>query len=331
MDRLPDTTPATSVLGATNPNVEHDRLARLQRFLNAYWLRPENAFWMTLRSLVLKRFRFGTPSIDVACGDGVFSFLHAGGEFDDAFDVFEAVGDLSQVTASNADMFDAGSERYSPSITRPAEWRIDLGTDLKAELLAKAKTLDFYRELSQQDGNAPLAIDSESFATVYCNSAYWIREIDEFLRELGRIVRHSGQIILHVKLAAMRTYTLESFDQKLGERFLRIIDRGRRECWPTVSTRRDWERRFTRAGLEIVDATPFVTRTHAHIWDIGLRPIAPLLVRMANALTPETRTEIKRDWVALFMELLDPICRPNFDLFESHSEPAEMQYVLRRM
>ena len=105
----------------------------------------------------------------------------------------------------------------------------------------------------------------------------------------------------------------------------------RRECWPTVSTRRDWERRFTRAGLEIVDAEPFVTRTHAHIWDIGLRPIAPLLVRMANALTPETRAEIKRDWTALFMELLDPICRPDFDLFESRSEPAEMQYVLRRM
>ena len=71
------------------------------------------------------------------------------------------------------------------------------------------------------------------------------------------------------------------------------------------------------------------TRTHAHLWDVGLRPIAPLLVRMANELTPATRREIKQDWIALFQELLEPVCRLDFDLFADESEPAEMQYVLQ--
>jgi hypothetical protein len=79
----------------------------------------------------------------------------------------------------------------------------------------------------------------------------------------------------------------------------------------------------------VEQAVPFVTRTHAHVWDIGLRPIAPLLVRMTESLTPQTRSEIKRDWVALFQDLLTPLSSPDFDLFRTSSEPAEVFYVLR--
>lgn len=306
-----------------------DRLARLHRYLNAYWLRPENAFWMTLRSLALSRCGFRRPSVDVACGDGVFSFLHAGGEFETGFDVFGAVGNLDRVTDEHADMFDAAADRFRPTILRVPGWQVDVGTDLKPALLKKAAALGFYCQLIEHDCNKPLPLDDAAFATVYCNSAYWVRGVDLLLPELRRITRPDGNVILHVKLAAMRDYTLGRFRDQLGQRFLEIIDRGRDSCWPTVATRGQWERRFQRAGLTVAEATPFVTRTHAHVWDIGLRPIAPLLVRMANALTPETRTAIKRDWVALFLDLLAPLCREDFDLFETHSEPAEVQYVLR--
>ena len=54
----------------------------LRRFVQAYWLRPENALWMTLRSTTLSAHALERPSLDVSCGDGVFSFLHAGGAFD---------------------------------------------------------------------------------------------------------------------------------------------------------------------------------------------------------------------------------------------------------
>ncbi len=304
------------------------RLDRLRRFLGAYWLRPENAFWMTLRSLVLDRCVPRAPMLDLACGDGVFSFLHAGGVFADEFDVFQAVGRLDEVATRNADMFDAASERYQPAILHPPGRRIEVGADHKPALLAKAAALGLYRRRVELDANRPLPFTDGAFAVVYCNSAYWIREIDTLLGELRRIVRPGGQIILHIKLADMRRYTLEPFRKQLGARFLAIIDRGRRDCWPTVASRGEWERRFRAAGLAVRDATPFVTRTHAQIWDVGLRPLAPLLVRMANGLTARTRAAIKREWVALFMELLDPICRPDFDLFATPDEPAEIQYVL---
>lgn len=302
----------------------------LAAFLGAYWLRPENAVWMTLRSLALRQAGFGRYDADICCGDGVFSFLHAGGRFDESFDVFSAVDQLERVTQQHADMFDCAARQYAPPIAKRPAARIALGADLKPNLLAKSAALGVYERLIEQDGNCPLRMPDESIDSIYCNSAYWIAGIDAFLCELGRVVRTRGRIVLHVKLTAMRDYTLEGFRPVLGDRVLDIIGRGRLDCWPTVGTRSQWERRFNAAGLRIENAAPLATRTHAHIWDIGLRPIAPLLVRMANGLTPQTRLAIKRDWIALLLDLAIPLCRTDFKLLSGNDEPAEMQYVLTR-
>jgi SAM-dependent methyltransferase len=301
---------------------------RLRRFLCAYWLRPENAFWMALRSDALAAERFDSPSIDLACGDGVFSFLHAGGVFEDGFDVFQAVGRLDEVRPADADMFDHVDPAYGPRVSSPPQWHIDVGCDLKPALLEKASFLDFYGRLFRHDCNKPLPFDDHSLATTYCNAAYWIKRIDPFLRELRRITAPGGRIVLHVKLDSIRACTLEKHRSVLGDRFLDIIGRGRFDCWPTLADRATWERRFGAAGLQVESATPLVTPTHARIWDIGLRPIAPLLVKMTAALSSENRLAIKREWVDLFHELLTPICDPAFDLGATSAEPVEIQYVL---
>jgi SAM-dependent methyltransferase len=321
---LPTDRPATRVSSGA------DRADLLHRYLNVYWLRPENAFWTVLRSLAWRRVAVSSPSIDVSCGDGVFSFIHAGGAFAPSFDVFQAVGQLDRVTPENADMFDHPTdETYRPAVTRRPTWKIDVGADLKGALLGKAGVLDFYGRLVRHDNNEPLPFRDGEFQTVYCNSAKWVRNIGPFLAEIARITRPDGTIVLHVKLDTIARYTLTPFGAELGERFLEIIDRGRLATWPALASRAEWERRFEAAGLNIVAVTLLATRTHAHLWDVGLRPIAPLLVRMTDGLTPPTRLAIKQDWIALFRELLEPICRPDFDLFAEESEPAEVQYVLR--
>ena len=301
----------------------------LRRFIEAYWLRPENALWMTLRGEALSSVPLHRPSIDLSCGDGVFSFLHCGGRFDPAFDVFTSVAGLDRRQSERGDMFDHVRDDYRPPIVcRPTE-SIDVGTDCKSSMLAKADRLRFYDRLVEHDHNHPLPFGDETFETVYCNAAYWVTNIDEFLSEIRRITRPGGTIILQVKLESMRRYTLSAYEAALGRRFLEIIGRGRLECWPTLADRSTWESRFARGGLTIKGATPFVTATHAHLWDIGLRPIAPLLVRMANGLTPATRNAIKADWVELFCELLEPFCDPALDLLPAGDEPAEIQYVLQ--
>jgi SAM-dependent methyltransferase len=303
-------------------------LELLRAYLQAYWLRPENALWMYLRSMALRRVEIRPPALDISCGDGVFSFLHMGGRFAPEFDVFFAVENLDQVRERHADMFDCAAEGYHPIIESRPALTIEFGCDLKPNLLAKAAALKLYSRLAQADNNHPLPFATHAFATVYCNAAYWVEHIDLFLNELRRITRPGGRIILQVKLDSMRGYTLGRFGNILGDRFLDIIDRGRADCWPTVADRPTWESRFVRAGLRIHEATPFVTRTHAHIWDIGVRPIAPLLVRMTEAISPTLRAGIKQDWVSLWCDLLEPFARSDLDLLSGPTAPAEIQYVL---
>ena len=320
-----------STVSATPCRVQSiSRAQRLRRFLNAYWLRPENAVWMALRSEVLSQVPWVNPSVDLSCGDGVFSFLHAGGVFDDRFDVFW--GAAPQRTAGNhqADIFDYVDEHYRPVVARGSDYRISVGTDLKPNLLTKAGLLDLYEELVVHDNNQPLPFDDGAFETVYCNSVYWTQNVDLFLSEMRRITAKGGKVVLEVKLDSVLDYTLESFRPVLGERFLEIIGRGRAATWPTIADRATWERRFAQAGLSITRAVPFVTRTHAHLWDVGLRPIAPLLVELANQVSPQTRADVKRRWVELFIELCTPFCDPAMDLFSQTSEPAEILYELKQ-
>jgi SAM-dependent methyltransferase len=308
------------------------RASLLRAYMQAYWLRPENAMWMTLRSEALATSGLPAPAIDLGCGDGIFMFLHCGGRLDPDFDVFAAVSRLDDVARNHADMFDHVDEDYAPETVRRPARSIDCGTDLKSSMLAKAQRLGLYGRFVLHDNNNPLPFDNESFRSVYCNAAYWVENIDDFLRELRRIVRPDGRVVLHVKSDAMRDYTLERHRDALGDRFLDLIGRGRMDCWPSLASRSVWERRFAAAGLHIESATPFATRTHAHIWDIGLRPLAPMLVKMANALPPPDRAAIKRDWVATLMELALPLCDAGLNLSGSdETEPAEWQYVLKTL
>ncbi|GJM24607.1 MAG: hypothetical protein DHS20C16_10220 [Phycisphaerae bacterium] len=283
---------------------------------------------MSLRSQALESHPFKGPSIDLSCGDGVFSFLHAGGDFSRDYDVFLEVGHLDDVRDAFADMFDHASGAHEPNISARPDWKIDVGTDLKPNLLLKACPLGFYESLVQHDSNLAMPFENDSFETVHCNSAYWVENIDLFMSELCRITRDDGRVLLSVKLDAMRDYTLNSHRDQLGQRWLDIIGRGRIDCWPTLCDEETWKRRFEAAGLEIVSRTPFITATHAHIWDIGLRPIAPLLVRMANALEDKTRHEIKADWIDLLSELLLPLNDAAFDLMPQKQEPAEILFEL---
>ena len=138
----------------------------LRRFLSVYWLRPENAFWMTLRSLTLARCRFVSPVMDNSCGDGLFSFLHAGGRLDPSFDVFASLSQLDRAATGHADMFSVSSEGYQPKIIRKPQRSIDVGTDLKTTLIEKANALDFYDRLVHHDNNQPLPFDDDPFSTV---------------------------------------------------------------------------------------------------------------------------------------------------------------------
>ena len=212
------------------------REQRLRRFLNAYWLRPENAMWMAMRSEVLSSVALAGPGADLCCGDGLFSFLHAGGVLDPSFDVFTHGVNANAGKESAPDMFDHVSDQYRPGIVRPPLTRMEVGCDWKENLLAKARRLDFYSRTVRHNANEPLPFPDAAFASLYCNSAYWIENIDGFLGEIARVLQPGGRAVLHVKLDSMRDCTLERFEGALGRKFLDAIAGDRLRCWPTLAS-----------------------------------------------------------------------------------------------
>jgi hypothetical protein len=58
------------------------------QLLNAFWLRPETAMWREVDIRAMASFEFRSPSLDLGCGDGLFSFIRAGGHFGVGFDAF---------------------------------------------------------------------------------------------------------------------------------------------------------------------------------------------------------------------------------------------------
>src|SRR5437879_3189197 len=94
--------------------------------LNVFWLRPETALWREIDIRAMAPFVFRSPSLDLGCGDGIFSFIRAGGGFDERHDAFRTVAGLDKFF-DNVDVFDAFDESVRPTVTRPAGYKIDCG------------------------------------------------------------------------------------------------------------------------------------------------------------------------------------------------------------
>jgi len=53
----------------------------IKAHLNVAWLRPASALWDVIASTMILKYEIKHPSLDLGCGNGIFSFITAGGEF----------------------------------------------------------------------------------------------------------------------------------------------------------------------------------------------------------------------------------------------------------
>jgi SAM-dependent methyltransferase len=285
----------------------------LERFLEVFWLRPETAVWRALDCDALGDAPFERPSLDIGCGDGVFGFTRAGGRFELDYDAFSHAGHLDQffVGEDIYNFYDA-SKRL-PIIAEVPRYKIDWGLDHKSALLEKAKLTGLYENLIEGDANTPLPFASESFRTVYSNILYWLEDFPTTLRQVRRVLHPRGKCVLQVPSETFKDY---SFYQRLHVRtgdpewaWLSLIDRGRSDNIKYTKSQKEWTSEFESAGLQVDRCTRYLPKLVLEAWDIGLRPISPVLIEMANSLAAERRRELKRKWIANLMPLLDPLCR----------------------
>ena len=96
-------------------------------FLNFFWLRPENALIFSLKADKLNFYKkyFKGNSIDISCGNGIFTFLTFGGRISEKNDMYQSLD------YGNKDIYD----KYLEKEEHLRKWSIYF--DLKDEVISK--------------------------------------------------------------------------------------------------------------------------------------------------------------------------------------------------
>lgn len=305
----------------------------LAALMDIYWLRPETAAWRACDCLALEDVEFVAPIADVGCGDGLFSFTRAGGRIDRSYDMFSQVERLGDFF-SNVDIFNHFDETAAtPQVTVAPRYTIDVGVDHKQSLLDKAAALGFYTRTMTADANVSLPLEDGKYNTIYSNILYWLEDYGAALREMRRSLNDSGKVVLQVPNDTFKDY---SFYQRLFVRtgderwkWLSLIDRGRSENIKQCKSYSAWSAIFAEAGFKVSHHKLYLSKPLLEAWDIGLRPLSPFLIEMANGLSKEKRLDIKKRWVEALLPLVAPFCEIRTPFDETHP-PGFHLFVLEK-
>ena len=275
----------------------------MKKFLYLNWLRPENVIFNVGRSFPLQKYHFESPSLDIGCGDGLFSFVTAGGTLAKEFDRFKFI--IPDGFYRNKDIHENyRKDMYEVPIIEEPHYKFDFGTDWKNAMLEKADKIGFYSKLRLHDSNKKFDFfENDFFKTIYCNIAYWLENIEGFMQEMHRILMHNGSLYLQVITERIDfAYSNLNF----GKEWFSIIDRGRYELYKTFKTKDYWASLIKKGGFKINAIIPTFSNLQAKIWDIGLRPIVPYLIEMSNLLTKKDRERIKFEYCQTMEKLINP-------------------------
>ena len=301
----------------------------LKQFMNLYWLRPETAVGLTLRSRAIEPFPIKAPAVDLSCGDGIFPFVHLGGRIDESFDVFESTAKLDYAR-EGADIYDSYTASYQPPILIQPGFRYEVGADLKSASLQRAALLGLYERLILFDATKSIDLESNYFETVtnFASINHYPSE-EPFLSECYRILRPGGMFILDIIGPNFIAFYPE-LERRYPPEWVGIIERRMRSIWPTMHTWKEWQQIVEKKEFKVETIRPVGTELFARMWNIGFRPLSPELIRLRNIAKrhePDELLAIKRDWVDLLCNLAQPFLRNSNDL----DDAAGFVFILRKL
>lgn len=283
---------------------------KLKQYLHLFWLRPENGLLCTFKSEIIQDVKFESPSLDLSCGDGLFTFIHLGGEIGEEFDYFQTTNADNFKHSSFVDIFDHYNQNYHVPITKKPSTMIDYGSDWKKALIDKASKLNLYKNLVVHDNNKiPLPFEDNFFKTIYSNSVYWAKDVKSLLKDIHRILKPDGTLVLEV--ATPYFYELlDQLEKIFSPEAVSYLDRNRRAGGRGKITYDEWLKLFEECELKIKDVKcVYPNKILLDIWNIGLRPIAHLLIQMDEELKVEKRKKIKNEWVEIFYQIFRPLLK----------------------
>ncbi len=287
-------------------------LAFLKNHLNVSWLRPESALWDAVASSIISRQEIKSPSLDMGCGNGLFSFITAGGNFSIDYDWYLNVE--TEGFWEKKDIYDTCKmNNMEDYILEKPDYKFTCGLDHKNNLLRQAECLGLYDELILHDANQKLPFEDSEFKTVFSNILYWLNDPENSIGEIHRILQDRGRALLCIPNIKFKEYCPTYSWKERKSPLLEKLNRGRSESMHWLTSYQEFSMMVEKVGLRIVDHSYYLSRNTLLIWDVGLRPISPYLIKMANKLNVKDRRSIKSEWVDTVNELLVPLYQMEMD------------------
>lgn len=286
----------------------------LTEYLKAYWLRPVSALVRTLEAIELRLYDIPAKgSLELACGDGVNSYIAKGGQLPLLFDVFRSVPlpTAEQFFSGKLDVYNSYEEDAYGGLTFERKVLWETALDHKQALLDKARLLNCHDTLICHSFNSPLPLASESVEFIFSNSLYWATDREMLIREIFRILRPGGKckfVIINKTYADFMTWNvLKAHD------FRKYLDMGRHEHYASLLDFAVWQEEFESAGFVVNKLTPEFNRNLVHMQEFhDLREISPLTAQMSRNLSKSALTEVKTRWIEYFVYLFGAMYREGF-------------------
>jgi SAM-dependent methyltransferase len=270
-------------------------------------------------------------SIDLGCGDGTMSFIMAGGIVNE-YDVFMDVGELQSYN-TGTDIYNQNTNIQLNTDLTHLRYSFEWGVDHKDGLIDKAKRFTpFYRNSLVHDLNKKLPFEDGYFDSAFSNILYWLDDMDNTLAEWRRVMKEQGKLFLFVPNANFKekAWLYYSAPHAGDRKYLNYFDRGYNalihHCYGTPQ----WEGIFHKNGFNVVDHHLYLTNPVMDIWNVGTRPIAPLLINMASLLPSEGRASAKSEWIDYFTRFFAPIIEGEFERKVAENEAAFHFFVLEK-
>jgi len=278
----------------------------LKNHLNVSWLRPENALWNAIASSIISQEEIKSPSLEIGCGNGINSFITAGGNFSEDFDWYLNVE--TEGFWEKKDIYDTCKiNNMDEYIIEKPDYKFTCGLDHKNNLLRQAESLELYDELILHDANQKLPFDDAEFKTVFSNVLYWLNDPEYSLGEIHRILQKGGRALLCLPNSKFKEYSPTFSWREEKSSLLKKLNGGRSDSMKWLISYQEFFTMVDNVDLRIVYHSYYLSSLTLLINDIGLRPISPCLIKMANKLNVEDRQSIKSEWIDTVLEILTPL------------------------
>jgi hypothetical protein len=299
-----------------------------RRLLVPLWLRPERALWEAHQLFAVREFllnEFEQPSLEYGCLDGVLTFVLLGGEFslefDDYLELTVERHSGSQPAPTHRDYFDQCTTELDirSMVARRPDPKFSVGISWKESHINKARRLDVYDELRLIDLGSPLAgVPTSTYRTIFAPMLFWLENdrLGTMFDELRRIVHPDGRVITIFPGEPQAQHSIYPTLSSIEPEWAKSIDRGIHEnLTRSIRPLQGWDDFFNQHQWIIGRRSEFITPVINQIYQIGLRPMFPVMVnmyhRLRRASLPEWR-DLKSHWIETVEHFLAPLCSPDW-------------------